>query len=108
MLDVGGVALNDGSRALWLMLRNDAGWWSAAQLTHYWRPTFSIREVEAHLQTLQKGRFLERLRINVNTFAYAVTPACLPLPGLQLTFKPSSTTTPSTATSITTRSNASS
>lgn len=92
-----GVALNDDSRALWLMLRNDAGWWSTSQLTHFWRPTFSISEVEAHLQALHKGRFLERLRINANTFTYAVTPACLPLPGLQLAVEPSSLTTRSNA-----------
>ena len=102
MLELSAVALNDDSRALWLMLRNDAGWWSASQLTHYWRPTFSIGEVEAHLQALHKGRFLDRFGINANTFSYAVTPACLPLPGLQLIFKPSSSTTPS----ATTRSNA--
>ena len=83
-----GNALNASSRALWLMVRNDAGWWTASQLTHYWRPTFAQVEILAYLEALRKGSFLERLGTS-----YAVTPDCKPLPGLSLLSKSAPVTT---------------
>ena len=89
-----GNALDASSRALWLMVRNDAGWWTASQLTHYWRPTFSTPEVQDQLIALHKHGFLERRATSSSSvWAYAVTPTCQPLPGLSLLSKSAPVTT---------------
>lgn len=79
-----GNALDANARALWLMVRNDGGWWTVSQLTHYWRTTFSAGEVQDYLEALRKGGFLARKAVPGMAWAYAVTPECKPLPGLAI------------------------
>lgn len=66
---------------MWLALRNDGGWWTASALTRLWEPTFSPSEVEAILQGLEKGRFVERRDPRERVPSFAVTAQCAALPG---------------------------
>jgi hypothetical protein len=82
-----GNAITQDARALWLMLRNDGGWWTVSQLTHHWRPTFAKEEVQHMLDALVASRFVE-LRAQVHLQTYCITSSCLPLPGLLLDREP--------------------
>lgn len=75
-----GNAINQDTRALWLMLRRDGGWWSTSSLVHEWRPTFCQGEITAMLQALTAGNFVQE-REQLGTKTYCVTSSCLPLPG---------------------------
>lgn len=79
-----GNALDTSARHLWLMVRNDGGWWTVSQLAHYWRPTFTKGEVHDYLEALRKGGFLARKAAPGPVWAYAVTAECKPLPGLSI------------------------
>ncbi len=79
-----GNAITQDSRALWLMLRNDGGWWTVNQLVHHWRPTYQAWELEELLSALQGAGFLERRSQGPGHLTWGVTSACLPLPGLSL------------------------
>lgn len=65
--------------AIWKFLRSRSTWWTAQRLTWHWAPTFSLEEVEQHLETLSQGGFVER-----KDASYAVTPMCQALPGHEL------------------------
>lgn len=65
---------------LWRFIVKKGGWWGVLRLTREWAPTFSLAEVEQHLATLHKGRFLEAMRLRDGT-VYSFTAKCLPLPG---------------------------
>ena len=78
-----GNAITSDARALWLMLRNDGGWWTANQLVHHWRPTFAEWEVNDMLRALVAGGFVE-LRPQGPLQTYCITSTCVALPGLSL------------------------
>ena len=44
-----------GASALLAMLRREGGHWSVSQLVHHWQPTWSVFEVEQHLQALVRA-----------------------------------------------------
>jgi len=79
-----GNAITHDARALWLMLRKDGGWWSASMLTHHWRPTFDIYEMNTMLNALVAGGIVQS-RKQVDADQYCVTSDCLELPGTTLT-----------------------
>lgn len=74
-------AITMASRAIWLALRNDGGWWTAGALTRLWEPTFSQDEMVAILQGLEKGRFVARRDPGERIPSFAVTAQCAALPG---------------------------
>ena len=78
-----GNAITSDARVLWLMLRNSGLTWTASQLTHHWRPTFSVGEVQAMLDALHAGHFVA-INDKERTPTYFVNHECLPLPGLAL------------------------
>lgn len=83
-----GNALNTETLVLWRFLVKDGSWWTVKQLTHHWRPTFSDFEIEAHLEALVKGGFLESRRHPINHLfcghQYGFTSSCSVLPGEEL------------------------
>ncbi|CAN5437194.1 hypothetical protein BH10PSE18_BH10PSE18_18820 [soil metagenome] len=84
------AALGPAGRAMWLFLRNDGGWWSVAQATHAWHPTFSDFEAGELLEALRLGHYVESRPLvasTPHTLAYAVTSNCQPFPGLPLNLK---------------------
>lgn len=64
--------------AIWKFLRSRSTWWTAQRLTWHWAPTFSLEEVEQHLQTLLQGGFVQCMGTS-----FAVTATCQALPGLE-------------------------
>lgn len=78
-----GNAITSDARAMWLMLRNDGGWWTAKNLTHHWRPTFAEWEVNDMLNALVAGGFIEK-RTQDLFITYGITSTCAALPGLSL------------------------
>lgn len=74
-----GNAITQDTRAMWLMLRNDGGWWTVNMLTHYWRPTFALHEVQQAVDALEAGGFLGS-RDQAGTRIYCVTSGCKALP----------------------------
>lgn len=85
-----GNAIGIEARALWLSVRNEGGWWSVSELTHYWRPGLHEEEVQRHLENLHRMGFLEaRARgpqtpRSLHQLTYAVTSNCQALPGYEL------------------------
>lgn len=75
-----GNAINQDARAIWLTLVSDGGWWSASMLSHHWRPTYAVHEVEDFLQALATGGFLVK-RQQLSATQYAFTSDCKQLPG---------------------------
>jgi hypothetical protein len=76
-----GNAITQDVRALWLMLRDNGGWWTVAMLTHHWRPTFDPREVQQAMDALEAGGFVTS-RNQATQPTYCVTSDCKVLPGL--------------------------
>jgi hypothetical protein len=76
-----GNAITQDTRALWLMLLRDGGWWTVAMLTHHWRPTFQPYEVQQAVDALEAGGFLAS-RDQAGTRIYAITTDCKSLPDL--------------------------
>lgn len=79
-----GNAINQESRALWLMLRNVGGWWTVSQLRVFWQPTFAEYEIQDLMVGLAGGMFVQQREDPAGVFSYAVTSDCQPLPGLTL------------------------
>ncbi|HQR97608.1 MULTISPECIES: hypothetical protein [unclassified Polaromonas] len=79
-----GNAITQDTRALWLMLVRDGGWWTAAMLTHHWRPTFAPHEVQQAVDALEAGGFLASRDQGdkAHTRIYAFTSECKTLPDL--------------------------
>lgn len=77
----GNTAITLASRAMWLMLRNDGGWWTEAALKAQWEPTFTVEEVSWLLRGLEKGGFVARRDPSERTPHFAVNASCLALPG---------------------------
>lgn len=75
-----GNAITQDARAIWLMLVSDGSWWSANSLTHHWRPTFALHEVQDHLNALNNGGFITN-RAQFGTAQFAFTSDCQQLPG---------------------------
>ena len=80
-MSTGNTAITLASRALWLMLRNDGGWWTVVALTHQWEPTFTRVEVADLLAGLEQGRFVVRRDPRASVPSFAVTADCRALPG---------------------------
>lgn len=76
-----GNAITQDTRALWLMLMHDGGWWTVAMLTHHWRPTFQPYEVQQAVDALEAGGFLDS-REQAGTRIYGYTSDCKALPDL--------------------------
>lgn len=77
-----GNAITQDTRALWLMLRTDGGWWTVAMLTHHWRPTFQPYEVQQAMDALEAGGFVES-RDQASNLTYGVTSSCRELPDFE-------------------------
>lgn len=77
-----GNAITQDTRALWLMLKRDGGWWTVSMLTHHWRPTFAPHEVQQAVDALEAGGFLDS-RTQLGSRLYAFTSGCNELPDLQ-------------------------
>lgn len=75
------TAITPDTRALGLMLQEDGGWWTAAMLTHHWRPTYQPYEVQQALDALEAGGHLDS-RDQAGTRIYAVTSGCKALPDI--------------------------
>ena len=78
-----GNAITQESRALWLMMRRDGGWWTVRNLVHHWHPTFPEWEVKQLLQGLLAGGFLMQREIAPGQIGYAFTSECKALPGTE-------------------------
>ncbi len=76
-----GNAITIESRALWLMLQRQRGWWTVRMLVKHWEPTFSEFEMLAVLQALHHGGFVMR-QDGLTGQQWAVTDDCLALPGI--------------------------
>lgn len=80
--------ITQDARVLWLFLAERAyQWWTDAALTHHWRPTYHIADMQAHLMALHKSGHLERVKSGAarcSAYQYAFTGRCTPLPGYQL------------------------
>lgn len=76
-----GNAITQDTRALWLMLVRDGGWWTVALLTHHWRPTFQPYEVQQAVDALEAGGFLDS-RDQAGERIYGFTSDCKALPDL--------------------------
>lgn len=76
-----GNAINQDSRALWLALRNDGGWWTVWELARFWQPTFAEWEISELLQGLVAGGFVAGRDVVPGRTSYCVTSECLALPG---------------------------
>ena len=74
-----GNAITQDTRALWLMLQADGGWWTVAMLTHHWKPTFAPYEVQQAVDALEAGGHLDS-RDQAGTRIYGVTSGCQALP----------------------------
>lgn len=72
-------ALTQDTRALWLMLRSDGGWWSIKMLTRHWHPTFAPHEVQQAVDALEAGGYLDS-RDQAGARIYCVTSGCKALP----------------------------
>lgn len=83
-MTTGNTALTMASRALWLMLRNDGGWWTLVALTRQWEPTFTEEEVADLLVGLEQGRFVVRRDPRAAVPSFGVTADCCALPGTTL------------------------
>jgi len=62
-------------RELWLMLRQDGGWWSLDMLSGQWRPTGVLHGVQSVMDVLEAGGFVESRGYSAS-LAYAVTASC--------------------------------
>lgn len=82
-----GNAITQDVRALWLMLRNDGGWWSVSMLTHHWRPTFQPHEVQQAMDALEAGGFVVS-RAQSTCLSYGITSDCKALPDSETNQKP--------------------
>lgn len=80
-MSTGNTAITLASRAMWLMLRNDGGWWTLVALTRQWEPTFTQDEVADLLAGLEQGRFVVRRDPRAAVPSFAVTADCCALPG---------------------------
>jgi hypothetical protein len=76
-----GNAITQESRAVWLAMRNQGGWWSVKALLHFWQPTFAQFEIEELVKGLKAGRYVMAREVNPGEISYAVTSDCLVLPG---------------------------
>ncbi|MFM9902165.1 MAG: hypothetical protein ACKVOT_14230 [Polaromonas sp.] len=76
-----GNAITSDVRALWLFLRSDGGWWTVSMLTHHWRPTFALFEVQAAIDALEAGGFIDS-KPQLNSRSYCFTSDCKSLPEL--------------------------
>lgn len=82
-----GNAITQDVRALWLMLRNDGGWWTVSMLTHYWRPTFATYEVQQAMDALEAGGFVMS-QGQKHSLIYCITSDSKVLPDFEPTKKP--------------------
>lgn len=82
-----GNAITQDTRALWLMLVRDGGWWTVNMLTHHWRPTFAPHEVQQAVDALEAGGFLSSQDQNGKR-VYGFTSDCQSLPDLPLGLQP--------------------
>lgn len=81
-----GNAITQDSRALWLGLRRQGGWWTAPGLVRHWSPTFALWEVQQMLDGLVAGGFVMcRDDAKPGETSYAFTSECKPLPGAENT-----------------------
>lgn len=76
-----GNAITQESRALWLAMRNQGGWWTAKALLHFWQPTFALFEIEELLKALHAGLYIEARPMTPGEWSYCVTSDCNALPG---------------------------
>lgn len=80
--------ITQDARVLWLFLAERAyQWWTDTALTHHWRPTYHIVDMQAHMLALHQGGYVERVKSGAarcSAYQYAVTAKCIPLPGYQL------------------------
>ena len=77
-----GNAITQDTRALWLTLQADGGWWTVTMLTHHWRPTYQPYEVQQAVDALEAGGHLDS-RDQAGTRIYGVTSGCKVLPAPQ-------------------------
>lgn len=78
-----GNAINQDSRALWLGMRRQGGWWTVTTLVRLWSPTFAAWEVQQMLDGLAAGGFvMSRDDVSPGSISYAVTSECNALPGI--------------------------
>lgn len=75
-------AFTPDSRALWLALARQGGWWTVEAIVQFWKPTFYECEVRDIVRALLAGRFLVSREANPGEVSYAVTSECAPLPGV--------------------------
>lgn len=78
-----GNAITQDSRALWLGMRSQGGWWTVKSLVLFWSPTFAEYEVIELLTGLIAGGYVASREMTRGQVSYAVTSACAALPGLQ-------------------------
>lgn len=94
-----GNAITQDTRAIWLMLQRDGGWWTVAMLTHHWRPTFQPYEVQQAVDALEAGGFLDSRNQGgedeqdeqdekASKRIYAFTSDCMLLPDLAIAGQP--------------------
>lgn len=76
------AGITEDTTKIWKALCTRPGWWTAARMTNHWAPCFRIEEVQAHLDTLAKGHFVDVDNSGFST-TYAVTRSSLALPGLE-------------------------
>lgn len=79
-----GNAIDNDTLHLWRFLVKDGQWWTVRGLTGHWHPTWTLDEVERHLEALVKGGFLakrtvEARRDDLCRALYAHTSDCLPM-----------------------------
>lgn len=78
-----GNAITPDSRALWLMLARQGGWWTVKNIVHFFRPTFAEFEAREIVKGLLPGGYLmAREMVPGQEPSYAVTSECNPLPGI--------------------------
>lgn len=75
------TVLTTDARALWLMLRNQGGWWTLQKLQAYWEPTFTNTELEQLLSALVNGKHVAQCAHSSGD-CFSVTTDCTPYPGL--------------------------
>ena len=73
-----GRHIDTTARMLWLTLRNRSAPIDAAGLVDYWRPTFSIAEVEDALMRLEANGLARKIETNRSDRTWTVGSAWLP------------------------------
>lgn len=82
-LQEGGQGIDIDATQIWKFLCHRPGaWWTAQRLANAWAPTFELADVQAHLDTLAKGQFLDTDKPVGGQPRYAVNANVRALPGL--------------------------